>query len=145
MAAANYKQVIFPLLEATTITDPPPSEPDPLARIRFGLADFGSGLKLYIWHDGIGWEEPTLEELIQNVPNFITNPTNVFYSETDSNGDLIDLRFLNKGVLIIEADGTLFYEGVEFNKANDSDTIEMVLPNALIPNTPYIVTTSKIF
>lgn len=138
MAIITIKQMEFPEWD---INLPKPEFPDPYANTNFVGYDDGTDKKLYIWNSVTEvWDEATVAEQIQNVPNYNTKPTNYFKSTSTAAATLEDYRFLNHYLRKIEADGILFYEGVHFNKAKDSTDVVMISPNTLLPNFSYDTT-----
>lgn len=137
MALITIKQLPTPLLQSVTL--PPPPAPDPYHNVRFGG---WTDELLYICNDGVNWTLATVEEQIQNVPNLITDPSDSFFSKTDLSGGLTDLRFLGKRVLEIEGYGISLYEGSDFEKAYDSDTITFLNGNTLLTDKNYLITTN---
>jgi len=135
MSTIKIKQVLFPLIDTS---QPRPQFPDPYANVLFGGDSTGN---LTIWRDSTQtWDVPTQEEINENVPRYITNTNGTFISKTDSNGNLIDYRFLKQNVSKISLNNIYFSEIESFTKEYNSDTILMILPNTLLPNTEYLIT-----
>lgn len=137
MATIIVNQLPLPLIDTS---QPSPQFPDPYANTTFGADDSGNCV---IENPVTGaWDTPTIEQLLQNIPNYCTDLKNVFPSITNADGDIIDLRLLGETVLKVEADDVFLYRGHDdFTKSEDSYTI--VLANSsehLLPNTEYLIT-----
>ena len=134
MATAIYKNVELPLLP--NLNTPPTSEADPYRFVFYGVYDDGSGLKDYVYREGLSgldWYVSSVDDQLINIPRF-ANKKQVFPSKIDEFGNISDLNILGKRVLKIEFPTNFYLEGEgNYIKELNSDTVT-VLPGSSLPS-----------
>jgi len=105
---------------------------------------FGADLLLNMWiYKNAVWATPSMQELIDNIPNYVDNNEKVFtlVSTNDLVPTLKSFKLIKRKVAIVQTNSIFLYQGIEVDKPINSDTITATnIQYNLFPNTQYTIT-----